>query len=256
MTAIPSPAFVAIHLGALLAGQTGPLTNSQKRALAYAVEVLTLEQMDGPAGVLAMSVVTGDIPFQAQLLQLAEALADRERLKDWLAEVSADLERAETQRLELVTSSNAVGTLDGPGAVGVSHPDTSRQAAESVAQSAKMERLRVLASVIEDGPASASVIAGRLRVQGLDGVPNQVAARAWELRKGKWLEWRAFDSDSARAWASDVYEADPDGFLVERTPSGRKGRVLFLTASAVAELIRQHGSLEVAAKLLREGRLS
>lgn len=192
--ASPSPAWLALQLGELLASRPSHLTAAHRKALDFAANV---HRTAGTGLDLAL----------------------------------------------MCDSFTRPAPVDGPGAVSASHPETSRAAAESVAQSAKMERLRVLASVIEDGPASASVIADRLGL-----VPNQVAARAWELRKPKgggapWLEWRYEWPLTKR-------------FYTDTTPHGRQGNMLFLADAGRDELVREHGSLEVAAKLLREGRTS
>lgn len=199
MTAIPSPRWVALQLGDLLAGYSGPLTEPHKRALAFAVETIEGDGMGHVADKL-------------------QSILDGGRLPD------------------LATA---------PVPVGHDHPATSHEAAESVTHVAKMERLRIIASIIEDGPASASTIAKRLGL-----VPNQVSARCNGLRNGSakedggWLEWR------------DIGFKGETAYVAEMTPAGRRGNVLFLTDSACDELIRQHGSLEVAAKLFREGRTS
>ena len=294
MTAIPSPRWVALYLGDLLADYTGPLTDPHKRALAFAVETLQGDGMGHVADKLQSYLADGRMGLTRDDV-LAEALRERDEavavaaqrarmcatleadacemdasyarlamerdgkeyeLQKALkraaeAERNAAAQLAEMLRLQTerdLADAKLAATLDAPAPVGRDHPATSHEAAESVTHVAKMERLRIIASIIEDGPASASTIAKRLGL-----VPNQVSARCNGLRHGSgtedggWLEWRGIHpslSDDEAHW------------VTETTPSGRKGNVLFLTNSARDQLIREHGSLEVAAKLFREGRTS
>lgn len=293
MTAIPSPRWVARELGLLIAGQTSSLTNEQKRALAFTVETLTAEKLTddafqvecylqneiGPGVSLREMERQRDTAWTARagveaeldkaLRRATKAEVERGEAERQLAEVRSineqyeealefEKEAVEAMRAKLATlEPGALGLgiplakprgqhlaplVPGKAAVGTEHPGTSHEAAAQAGTIVKNERLRIMASVIEDGPASASVIAARLGL-----VPNQCSARCNALRAEKWLEWRGVvppRSDDEADWVTD------------QTPSGRSGNVLFLTDDGRDELIREHGSLEVAAKLFREGRTS
>lgn len=176
----------------------------------------------------------------ARTSEMDELKGERDELKGELVYTRAELIRLRTEWHP--------APLDDPSAP-ANDTATSGQAAKDAAELVKLERQLVLAELIEHGPSCASQIAARL-----GRVPNQIAARCWDLAKVKdglapWIEWRQ------QIGAPEPWSSDPHGYVVERTPSGRWGRVYFLTRDGANELIREHGSLEVAAKLFREGKV-